>query len=280
MRCGVPVPSIISSLPFAACVFEVPRLNYAGLHNVVAQLLLPGVPVFIACESVDVNATVAALKATVAEDMYQCDVAIYNLSTKTPLYTSTFHLVPVCAATAFDNNMPHYVAFTEEPMSSVMPVEIFSFLLSLVPVPKRAGNWFLLGTLSVYFASMMSTRFSKDCNVVCALLGEETVVSDEFVQSIKAAITNADACPPKSPVYCRETGVLRSFVIVVHCLWLVSYLNIALGVKRCRPETTNIPVIGPPSLQTSPLLPVGRCPSPCRSPSISRITFWQGYRSR
>ena len=45
---------------------------------------------------------------------------------------------------------------------------------------------------------MMSTRFSKDCNVVCALLGEETAVPDEFVQSIKAAITNADTCPPKS----------------------------------------------------------------------------------
>ena len=28
-------------------------------------------------------------------------------------------------------------------------------------------------------------------------LGEETVVPDEFVQSIRAAITNADTCPPK-----------------------------------------------------------------------------------
>ena len=91
MRCGVPVPSIISSLPFAACVIEVPRLYTAGLHNLVAQLLLSGVPVFIAGESADVKATVAALKATVAEDMCQCDVAIYNLSSKTPLYTSTSH---------------------------------------------------------------------------------------------------------------------------------------------------------------------------------------------
>ena len=198
MRCGVPVPSIISSLPFAACVIEVPRLYTAGLHNVVAQLLLSGVPVFIAGESADVKATVAALKATVAEDMYQCDVALYNLSSKTPLYTSTSHLVSICSATAFDNRLPRYVAFTEGPMSSVMPVEIFSFLLSLVPVPERAGNWFLLGTLSVYFASMMSTRFSKDCNVVCALLGEETVVPDDFVQLIRAGITNADTCPPKS----------------------------------------------------------------------------------
>ena len=197
MRCGVPVPSIISSLPFAACVIEVPCLYTAGLHNLVAQLLLSGVPVFIAGESADVKAIVAALKATVAEDMYQCDVAIYNLSTKTPLYTSTSHLVSVYSATAFDNRMPRYVAFTEGPMSSVMPVEIFSFLLSPVPVPERAGNWFLLGTLSVYFATMMSTRFSKDCNVVCALLREETVVLDEFVQSIRAAITNADTCPPQ-----------------------------------------------------------------------------------
>ena len=197
MRCGVPVPSIISSLPFAACVIEVPRLYTAGLHNLVAQLLWSGVHVFIAVESADVKAPVAAFKATVAEDMYQCDVAIYNLSNRTPLYTSTSHRVSICSATAFDNRLPCSVAFTERPMSTVMPVEIFSFLLSLVPVQERAGNWFLLGTLSVYFASMMSTRFSKDCNVVCALLGEETVVPDEFVQSIRAAITNADTCPPK-----------------------------------------------------------------------------------
>ena len=57
-----------------------------------------------------------------------------------------------------------------------MRVEIFSFLLSLVPVPERQGNWFLLGTLSMYLASTMSTSFSKDCHVVCALLGEETIV--------------------------------------------------------------------------------------------------------
>ena len=93
MRCGVPVPSIISSLPFAACVIEVPRLYTTSLHNLVAQLLLSGVPVFIAGESADVKAAVAALKATVTEDMYQCDVAIYNLSSKTPLYTSSSHLV-------------------------------------------------------------------------------------------------------------------------------------------------------------------------------------------
>ena len=33
---------------------------------------------------------------------------------------------------------------------------------------------------------------------MCALLGEETFVPDEFVQPIRAAITNADTCPPKS----------------------------------------------------------------------------------
>ena len=145
MRCGVPVPSIISSLPFAACVIEVPRLYTAGLHNLVAQLLLSGVPVFIAVESADVKATVAALKATVAEDMYPCDVSIYNLSTKTPLYASTSHLVSICSATAFDTRLPRYVTYTEGHMSSVMRVEIFSFLLSLVKVPKPASNWFLLG---------------------------------------------------------------------------------------------------------------------------------------
>ena len=93
--------------------------------------------------------------------------------------------------------MPRSVAYTEGPMSSVLRVEIFSYPLSLVLVPKLAGNWFLPGTLFVHFASMMSTRFSKDCNAVCALLGEETDVLDEFVQSIRAAITNADTYPPK-----------------------------------------------------------------------------------
>ena len=106
MRCGVPVPSIISSLPFAACVIEVPRLYTAGLRNLVAQLLLSSVPVFNVRESAHVKATVAAFKATIVEDMYQCDVSIYNLSTKTPLYTSSSHLVSICSATAFDTRMP------------------------------------------------------------------------------------------------------------------------------------------------------------------------------
>ena len=98
-----------------------------------------------------------------------------------------------------------------------MRVEIISFLLSLVPVLERAGNWFLLGTLFVYFVSMMSTRFSKGCNAVCALLGEEAAVPDEFVQSIRAAITNADTCPPKSweDVY-HDLGDLREVF-----LWIV-----------------------------------------------------------
>ena len=62
MRRGVPVPSIIMSLPFAACVIELPRLYAASLHTVVAQLHLSRVPVFIAGEFADVKATVAALK--------------------------------------------------------------------------------------------------------------------------------------------------------------------------------------------------------------------------
>ena len=193
MRCGVPVPSIISSLPFVAFVIEVPRLYTTGLHNLVAQLLLSGVPLFIAGESADVKANAAALKSTVAKDMYQCDVSVYNLSTKTPKYTSGSHLVSICSTTAFDTRMPRYVAYTEGPMSSVLPVEIFSYRLSLVPVPERARNWFVLGTVFVHFASMMSTRVSKDCNV-----GEETAVPDEFVRSIRVAITNAATCPPKS----------------------------------------------------------------------------------
>ena len=98
-----------------------------------------------------------------------------------------------------------------------MPVEIFSFLLSLGSVQERASNYFLPGTLSVYFASMMSTRFSKYYNVVCALLAEETDVPDEFVQSIRAAITNANTCPPKSweDVY-HDFGA----GFLVHCSWV------------------------------------------------------------
>ena len=181
MCCGVLVPSIISSLPFAACVIEVPRLYTASLHNLVAQLLFCGVPVFIAGDPADVKATVAALKATVAEDIYQCDVSIYNLLSKTPLYTSSSHLVSICSATTFNTRMPRYLAYIEGPMSSLLPIEIFLYLLSLVPVSEQAGNRFLLGTLSVRFASMMSTRFFKDYNVVFALLGEKTAVPHDFV---------------------------------------------------------------------------------------------------
>ena len=50
----------------------------------------------------------------------------------------------------------------------------------------------------MHLASMLSTRFVRDCNVVLALLGEELVVPDEFVQSLRASVTDADTCPPNS----------------------------------------------------------------------------------
>ena len=173
MRCGSPIPSIISSLPFAACIIEVPHLYTSGLHNLVAQLVLSNVPVFICGETADVNATVAGLQATVAEDLHRCDISIFNLSTRTPLYNASSHLFSICSATAFDTKLPRYVAFTQGHLPCVLPIEIFSYLLSLVPVPTRAGNWFLLGTMSVHFASMLTTTFSRDCSVVCDLLAEE-----------------------------------------------------------------------------------------------------------
>ena len=115
----------------------------------------------------------ADVKVTVAEDMCQCDTCIFNLSTKTPLYNASSHVLPMCSATTFDKKSPRYVAFTEGHLPCVLPIEIFSYLLSLVPVATQAGNWFLLRTLSVYFASMLTTRFCRDCNVVCALLVED-----------------------------------------------------------------------------------------------------------
>ena len=79
----------------------------------------------------------------------------------------------------------------------VLPIEIFSYLLSLVRVPSQARNWFLLGTLFVHFATMPTTSFSRDCNVVCALLAEECEMPEGFVQSLRASTSNAYTCPPK-----------------------------------------------------------------------------------
>ena len=103
-----------------------PRLYIGGLHDLVAELLLSGVPVFIAGESADIRATVATLKTTVVEDIYQCDVPIYNLSSKTPWYTSSSHLFSICSSTAFEKKLPRYVSYREGPMSSMLPMEIFS----------------------------------------------------------------------------------------------------------------------------------------------------------
>ena len=81
---------------------------------------------FIAGESPNARATVATLKTCVAEDVYWCDVWIYNLSAKTPLYSSTSHLLSICSSAAFQKKLPRYVVYREGPMSSVLPIEIFS----------------------------------------------------------------------------------------------------------------------------------------------------------
>ena len=59
-------------------------------------------------------------------------------------------------------------------------------------------NWFPLGIVSVHFASMLSAKLSRHCNVVLAVLGEETDVPDQFVGSLIASMTNTDTCSPKA----------------------------------------------------------------------------------
>ena len=82
-------------------------------------------------------------------------------------------------------------------MSFVLPIDIFSYMLRLVLVPGTVGRWFPLGNLSVQLASMLSPKFSRDCNVVLAFLGEEAVVPHDCFQRLRASITNVDTCPPK-----------------------------------------------------------------------------------
>ena len=85
MHGGSPIPSIISSLPLAAPVFEVPGLHTAGVRNLVPRPLVSDVPMFIAREVAHVIAYDGALMATIAEIRYRCDVSIYNSSSNTPL---------------------------------------------------------------------------------------------------------------------------------------------------------------------------------------------------
>ena len=54
------------------------------------------------------------------------------------------------------------------------------------------------GTLSVHVASMLTTRFSRDCNVVCALWAEECEIPEEFVLALRASISSTDTCPSKA----------------------------------------------------------------------------------
>ena len=92
-------------------------------------------------EGADVRATVATVKAIVVEDMYWCDVSTYDLSSKTPLYTPSTHLLSICSAAPFEKKLPRYVAYHEGPMSFVMPVEIFWYLLNLVYCMELVSAW-------------------------------------------------------------------------------------------------------------------------------------------
>ena len=81
--------------------------------------------VFIGGETADVKATVATLKVRVAEDMYQCDISMFKLSTPPPLYNASSHLLSICFTTAFDKKLPRYVAFAEGHLPYVLPIQIF-----------------------------------------------------------------------------------------------------------------------------------------------------------
>ena len=85
--------------------------------------------------------------------MYQCHVSMYNLSSKNPLYTSSTHLISICSTAPLENKLHWCVAYGEGPVSFVMPLEIVSYPLVVVPIPSIAGN----GLLPVHFASILST---------------------------------------------------------------------------------------------------------------------------
>ena len=121
------------------------------------------------------------LKATVAEDMYWCDVSIHNLSSKTPLYIPGTHLLSICSSAPFEKKSPWHMAYRARHMLFVMGVEIFSYLWNLELVPSTSRIGFLVWSLSLHFGSMQSTRFVRDCNVVLALLGEDLPLPDDFV---------------------------------------------------------------------------------------------------
>ena len=104
---------------------EAPRLWKTSLHNLLAHILLSIVPPSIPSQGADVRAIVATRKATVAKEESQCGVSIYKLSSKTPWYNSSTHILSICSGAPFEKKWPRYV-YPKGPMSFAMHVEIFS----------------------------------------------------------------------------------------------------------------------------------------------------------
>ena len=46
--------------------------------------------------------------------------------------TSRTHLLAICSTAPFRNNLPRYVAYRDGPMSFVIPLEIFSYLVPII----------------------------------------------------------------------------------------------------------------------------------------------------
>ena len=183
MRCGPPIHSVVSTLPFGACVIQGPTLHIAGVQNIVAECLMSGVPIFIAVEAANVKATFVAPKIIIEEDMYECDGSMYVLSLNTALYTSGTHVLSVCSSAPLEK--PRYNAYCEGRMSFLMHVDIFSYPLNLVLIPSAIGNWIVLGNFVCAFGEH---NFYNSCNAVFAVLAEKLFVPDEFVQSRRAFV--------------------------------------------------------------------------------------------
>ena len=167
-----------------------------ALQDIVAQFVLNGILVAVTGETADVRACVRNLKAAYAEEFFHADVCVYNLSRPSALYSMGQTALALCSLHQFSAGLPRYLSYIQSPLTTVILVEVFCYLLYALDLIQQNSTWVRVCTQQPDFSAALSIHSMFPINIAVAYLSEEKSIPESFVTDLRAAVSNCDTVAP------------------------------------------------------------------------------------
>ena len=96
----------------------------------------------------------------------------------------------------FSARLPRYLSYIQGPLTSVIRVEVFCYLLYALDLIQLNSTWVMVCTQRPDFSAALSFQSMFPLNIAVAYLSEEKSVPESFVTDLRAAVPNCDTLAP------------------------------------------------------------------------------------